>query len=87
MLLVNVIQLFVTYSYCIDLERICAIERNVSWMFKTQFTHLLLILQAKYMAFHVLGALSQPSGYQEVFPHSTVKSIVLNSYKGGFLQY
>lgn len=50
--------------------------------FKTQFKHLLLILQAKYMAFHVLGALSQPLGYQEVFPRSTVKSIVLNSYKG-----
>lgn len=55
--------------------------------FKTQFKHLLLILQAKYMAFHVLGALSQPLGYQEVFPRSTVKSIFLNSYKGGRPQY
>lgn len=39
------------------------------------------------MAFHVYGALSQPLGYQEVFPRYTVKSIVLNSYKGGRPQY
>lgn len=32
------------------------------------FKHLLLKLQAKYMAFHVYGALSQPLGYQE-FSH------------------
>lgn len=36
--------------------------------FKIQFKHLLLKLQAKYMAFHVLGALSQPLGTSRGFP-------------------